>query len=298
MELRDLITFREIAKTKKFRLASESLNCTQPTLTARIKNLEDELGVNLFERTSQGVKLSEAGEVFLPHIKIILDKLDEATKTIKIWKANSQTTLLIGASFYVSCYELPQIISTFKEIYPNIHLYVRTGRSSDIKSMVENHEVQLGLARGLGNQTKLQTYKLNEEPIVLCTYPQHPLSKRDNILLQDIASEPLISYKGGYWSTVEKAFGDLKIKPNIAMELDSIEAIKKIIMETNSASLLPLQSVKTEMIQKQIKTINILQPKLTRNTYLYAYHQRELSIYLKAFVKTIENTYTLRNIKS
>ncbi|ATW27417.1 LysR family transcriptional regulator [Candidatus Formimonas warabiya] len=293
MELRDLNTFKVIAETKKFRHASEILNYTQPTLTARIKNLEDELGIALLDRTSQGVNLTKAGELFLPYVQKIIKTAEEATDALILLKNDLTTNLLIGASFFVSCYELPSLLSTFRKHYPQICLHVRTARSTEIVPMVERNEIQLAIARGVVASASLEKIKLSEEPIVLCTHPSHPLSTLTRISLQDIGSIPLIAYQRGrgYWVVVEKAFENFSLKPVIMMELDSIEAIKKMIMQTVGASLLPYAAVQEEIAQKQIHALNIVNPGLTRDTYLYSGPLNKISKPTKAFVEMVKMIY-------
>lgn len=234
MELRDLASFYEIYKAKKFSSAAEILHCTESTLSARIKNLEAEVGARLFERGPKGVTLSEEGYLLLPYVEKTLFLLREARQTLNEWSSCAKGSISIAASNYISCYQLPHILCSFKSAYPHVELNVHVGRSSDVINMVRNYEAQIGLSRSPLSDPLMTSIKISQDPLVLCVYPEHPLAHLPFVDLKDLENYPLISYQKGsdYWSFINNAFSTIGFTPTVFMKLDSMEATKKMVSKS------------------------------------------------------------------
>lgn len=125
MELRQLEYFRQIADTHSFNEAARHLNMSQPPLSYQIHQLEEELGVQLFERTSKGVILTNAGEVLYERAGNLLDYADSAK--LEVTKAGKKRVLRIGMTSTTTAVMMP-FISTFAKKYPDVNFEVRDGK--------------------------------------------------------------------------------------------------------------------------------------------------------------------------
>lgn len=283
-----MVSFYEIYKTKKFSSAAERLHCTESTLSARIKNLETEVGAHLLVRGTKGITLSEEGSLLLPYVEKILFLLREAQQTLHEWASCNKGSISIAASNYSSCYQLPSILHAFKAVFPNVEINVRVGSSPDVINMVRNYEAQIGLVRDPLSDPLMTAIKISQDPIVLCVYPEHPLAALSFVDLKDLKDYPLISYqKGpGYWTFINNAFSTSGVTPNVFMELDSMEATKKMVSKTLGIAFLPQLVIKEELEHGILRAIKISNPpELSRATYVFFNKDKRLSGPLKDFLE-------------
>ena len=153
MELRQLEYFRQIADTHSFNEAARHLNMSQPPLSYQIHQLEEELGVQLFERTSKGVILTNAGEVLYERAGNLLDYADSAK--LEVTKAGKKRVLRIGMTSTTTAVMMP-FISTFAKKYPNVNFEVRDGSTYTLYSYLMDGIIDISVAR-----TPLQLNKVN-----------------------------------------------------------------------------------------------------------------------------------------
>src|SRR5256885_5308342 len=141
--------FLEVARTGNVSRAAEALYVTQPALTARIQALEKELGEALFVRTGRGVRLTDAGRVFLPCAERAVQAVEDGRQALSDLRSASAGRLALGAAPAVSTYVLPPVLKRFANLHPRVDVAVRTGHSEEILAMVLKDEVQVGLVRTL-----------------------------------------------------------------------------------------------------------------------------------------------------
>src|SRR5215211_7016238 len=139
--------FLAVARLGNVSRAAEEMYLTQPTLTARLKGLEEDLGDQLFVRTSRGMRLTEAGKEFVPYAERCLASLEEGRQRLRELRGATGGRLALGTSPGVSTYALPAILERFTAAHPRVSVSVRTGHSENILEMVLKEEVHLGLAR-------------------------------------------------------------------------------------------------------------------------------------------------------
>ena len=151
MELRQLEYFRQIADTHSFNEAARHLNMSQPPLSYQIHQLEEELGVQLFERTSKGVILTNAGEVLYERAGNLLDYADSAK--LEVTKAGKKRVLRIGMTSTTTAVMMP-FISTFAKNYPDVNFEVRDGI------------IDISVARTPLQLNKVNSFTLCSEPMI------------------------------------------------------------------------------------------------------------------------------------
>ncbi len=298
MEIQALEAFWWIAKTGSFNRAAERLFLTQPSVTARIQALEKELGQTLFERKPRGVRLTDAGRVLLPHAERVLQDIRRAHQAVQDLETASGGSLTVGSALTSSAYLLPQILTRFKANYPAVEVLVRTGRSHQIQQLVLDESVQLGLVHApLPSHAEIEAWPLSEEPILLVVYPDHPLSGRLAVGLEELAGESLITTdrNSGYWAMVEQWWAGQGFVPRITMELDSIEAAKRMVMSGLGVTMMPQSTVESELRMKQLITIPLVQSEgLKRQNILIHRRGKVWSGTARALLETLATMYKVR----
>lgn len=248
MEMVHLETFLQVAELGSLSRAAETLGLTQPTISARIQALERDLGQRLFERRGRGVRLTEAGRALLPYAERTLSVLREGKAAVSLSGHPSRGRLRIGTARVIGAYVLPDILADFRNHYPGIELAILTGRSHEVLQMVLDQEVHVGLGRALVHP-EVEAVYLYDEEIVFVTHPQHPLAQRGRALISEIALEPLILYDkdSTYYVLITRVCREARIVPKVTMNLDSVEATKKMIERGLGVSFLPYSAIQTEL---------------------------------------------------
>lgn len=258
MLLAGLQGFVEVARTRNVSFAARVLFITQPALTARLQRLESDLGVSLFVRTPRGMRLTEAGEAFLPYATRALDALADGRRLVQTVAGGGAGRLALGAAPALSTYVLPGILATFAAAHPRVRVSVRTGHSEEILELILSERVDLGLVRALRHPDIVST-PLYEDRLVLVVRPQHAFAARGRIRLEEIAGEQLVTFDrtSSYTELTNALFRGAGVQPLGVMELDNTEAAKKMVQQGFGVALLPQTSVAAELDTGTLRRVEI-----------------------------------------
>ena len=258
MELRELESFLVAARIGSFRGAARASFVSQPSLSARIKSLESELRTPLFHRMGRGVRLTEAGEAFLPYAERVLEFLDKGREAVRQTLDEQQGTITIGSARTIGTYMLPPTLDRFQRLHPQVSARIRTGRSTDVLAMIIDGVVDVGLSRGLVHPDVHSIYLYDEE-IVLVTYPEHPFAEAGHARIAEVARQPLILYdpSSTYFLLINQACREAGIVPKIETTLDSIEATKRMVALGLGISFLPRSAIRSEVEMGRLTPIGM-----------------------------------------
>jgi DNA-binding transcriptional LysR family regulator len=222
--------FLAVARLGNVSRAAEEMYLTQPTLTARLKGLEEDLGDQLFVRTSRGMRLTEAGKEFVPYAERCLASLEEGRQRLRELRGATGGRLALGTSPGVSTYALPAILERFTAAHPRVSVSVRTGHSENILEMVLKEEVHLGLAREI-DHPEVESMALYEDELVLVVDPQHRFTEKGTAEISEVGQEQLIMFdsSSSYYELTQSLFRNAGIREFSAIELDNIEAAKRMV---------------------------------------------------------------------
>lgn len=230
MENFRLKVFRAVAKHLNFRRAAEELCLTQPAVTMQIKALEQQLGVQLFDRSGARISLTPAGTMLLKYAGKI-DKLETAAMAALSQFADGQRgELRIGASLTIAQYILPHLFGAFQQQHPQVRSYVTTCNTEQVLEALVAHEVSLGFIEGPTLRRDVRTEVFLEDEIVLMVPPAHEWSERGFVEPEELKQERLIMRERGSGTrrVVEMALQKRGVKTkqlSLAMEFDSTEGI-------------------------------------------------------------------------
>lgn len=293
MELGQLEAFVQVANLRSFSKAAEVLFLTQPSVTARIQTLEKELGEQLFERTGRSVRLSDAGATFLSYAERVLKDVQEGRDALEALRNAEYGTLRIGSAMTISAYVLPRILKTFRTRFPGVAVSIRTGHSDLIMEMVLADEVQIGLVRGLVHP-ELETVHLYDDEVVLVTSPSHRFASEQSAAIEAVGTEPLIFFDKGssYYGLIHGYFRDAGIIPTHAMELDSMEATKKMVEEGLGIAILPRVSVEREIKLGLLVEVAISDVSPLKRPIAFIYRRnRKHARTVIAFIELLQSLY-------
>ena len=293
MELGQLEAFVQVASHRSFSKAAEVLYLTQPSVTARIQSLEKELNEELFERTGRSVRLTDAGTAFLPYAERVLKDVQEGRDALESLRQGDFGNLRLGSALTISTYVLPRILKTFRARYPGVDVSIRTGRSDQVLEMLLGDEVQVGIVRALVHHD-VETVHLYDDEVVLVADPGHPFARTRSADIEQVGQQPLIFFDKGssYYGLVHGVFRDAGVVPRHAMELDSMEATKKMVEEGLGIAILPRVSVERELKLGLLVDIEITGvPRIRRQIALVYRRNRRQARTVCAFIEVLQNIY-------
>ncbi|MBP7998647.1 MAG: LysR family transcriptional regulator [Chloroflexi bacterium] len=198
MELDQLQAFLAVVHEGSFTAAAESLSLTQPSLSARIHNLEQIVGGMLFQRERRPVRLTLLGETFLPYVERALNILEAGQEALQLVRQGAVGRVIVGATFSLSTYLLPQVVMDFNWRYPLADLYIEAGHTDFVMNQLKDGVFNLGLAAAFPNllaQTRV-LLRLHDKMIVAVS-PEHPLANQQNVALGELWQYRLVLINWG-----------------------------------------------------------------------------------------------------
>jgi DNA-binding transcriptional LysR family regulator len=271
MRLEQLEAFVLTAQRGAVSRAAEALFVTQPTLTARLKGLEQELGSRLFIRTGRGMRLSDAGRAFLPYAERSLGAAAAGRRLLAELERGESGQLALGAAPAVSTYVLPGILTRFRRTHPKVGLAVRTGHSEEVLELVLGEEVQVGLGRAL-RHPQVDAIPLYEDELLLVVDPRHPFAAEGTIGTEQISDVQLILFDrtSSYHRLTNEFFRGAGAVPRGVMELDNIDAAKKMVEQGLGVALLPHTAVAGELEAGTLRAVSLADaPALRREIVIF-----------------------------
>ena len=299
MDFPQLEAFLEAASRGSFRRAADALYLSQPSVSARVQTLEDEVGVALFHRTARGVRLTEMGQVFLPFAQRSMETLRRGREVLESVRQASAGILNMATARVIGTYVLPETLQKFQRLYPETNLHIKVGGSSDVLQMVVDEEVQLGLARFM-QHPDVDALHLYDEEAVLVVHPDHPFAKTGGAAMFAVAQEPLILYDPGdpgssYFQFINRVCRDAGVTPKVEMNLDSVEAAKNMVQLGLGISFLPRSGVRRELESGTLTLIDVAEvPPVLLPTYVLLRRGQQHGPVVIAFLNLLQETYNVR----
>jgi DNA-binding transcriptional LysR family regulator len=298
MEISQVETFLAVATFGGFHRAAEALHITQPAVSARIKALEDSLGVSLFTRSRGGLVVSEAGRTFRPHAEQLLRVASLARQAVHQGQPASGLPLQIAAALSISVYFLPDVLKRFQQSHPNVIISIRPGHSKEVLDMVLNEEAEIGLARSL-QHPEVETISLREDPLLLVAHPRRGPEHTNRAHLEKVASWPLIFYERGSsdWTLTHSLFRRAGLVPNVALEVDSIETAKRMVERGLGLSFLPQLAVGREIRTRKLVAVKLIDAEpLQRSLDVIHPRRRPLRPEAREFLQMVREAATSRSV--
>jgi len=290
MEIDQVETFLAVATFGGFHRAAEALRISQPAVSARIKALEDSLGVTLFARSRGGLVVSDAGRTFRPHAEQLLRTAALARQAVHDAQPSSGVPLRIAAALSISVYFLPDILQRFQQSHRDVIISIRPGHSKEVLEMILNEEAEIGLARSL-QHPEVETISLREDPLLLVAHPRRGPEHTRRAHLEKVASWPLIFYDHGSsdWTLTHSLFRRAGLVPNVALEVDSIETAKRMVERGLGLAFLPQLAVGSELRSRKLTTVKLLDAEpLQRSLDVIHPRRRPLRPEAQAFLQMVK----------
>ncbi len=290
MDLFQLETFMAVAEEKSFSRAAVKLHRTQPAISQVIRKLEVEMDEVLFDRAARDATLTAAGEVLREYAERLLNLRGEATTALSELRSLHRGRLNVAANEYTCLYLLP-VIDVFRRLSPQIHVTVQRSLASRMAEELLQHSVELGIVSYRPDDPQIRSIVVYRDDLVFVMHPGHPLAHGKEVSIRELGAENFVAHNvpSPLRQKVVQAFQRHKTPLNMAVELPSLEAIKRFVAMGNGVALLPGLTARQEIERGELVQLRV--PELSFERRLRVVHRKQanLSHASLAFLKVVES---------
>ncbi|MBE7941034.1 MULTISPECIES: CysB family HTH-type transcriptional regulator [Ramlibacter] len=230
--------------------AAKALHTSQPGVSKAIIELEEELGVEIFARHGKRLKrVTEPGQHVIKSIELIMREVGNLKRIGEQFSAEDSGTLSIATTHTQARYVLPVPVAKLREAYPKVNVTLHQGSPDQVARMVLDEIAEIGIAtESLDHYQDLVTLPCYEWEHVLVLPRSHPLATKERISLEDLATEPIITYHPSFTgrTRIDTAFAQRKLEPRIALEAIDSDVIKTYVRLGLGIGIVAEMSVRDE----------------------------------------------------
>lgn len=257
MELRHLATFTAVAEEGSFTRAADRLRVVQSAVSAAIRNLERELGVPLFERTTHRVELTDAGRLLLPEARRTLAAAAGAREVVDQLRGGLRGTVRLGMmqSQRATAVSVARLLATFRAEHPGVDVELRVGASAAHAADLRSGRLDLAyLALPTGSTAGLTLVPLEAEPMPLVCPPDHRLAERTEVELVDLADETFVDTPPEWGNRIatDRAFAAAEVRRTIRYEVADLGSVLDFVRYRLAVAIMPAGRIGAESDLRRI----------------------------------------------
>ncbi len=279
MTLFQLHVFLAVVESGSFTKAGERIGLSQSGVSHTIAALEEDLGISLLHRSRSGIKLTEAGERIVTHVRTVLQQTEQI-KQVAAQAAGLQIgTIRIGTFPSVSAKLLPGILRTYRSRYPGVEISLFEGSYPEIEEWIRAGVVDVGFTPFPVEE--LDAVVLAEDPLKVVLPAQHPLSEQPFLQLEQLAEEPFIMPMAGCERLVGEAFRGKGLNPDIQFEVADTSTILAMVEAGIGVTVVPELTLPRNL--PNVKVVELV-PQVLRRIGLAVRSQDQSPPAVKAFI--------------
>jgi DNA-binding transcriptional LysR family regulator len=289
MDFDQLHTFLEIVRLKSFSKAAQTCYRTQPAISAQVRQLEQELRADLFERFGSRISLTTAGRIFAEYAEQLLEIKQRAQDAIAELEINPRGELVIAANEATCIYVLPNVFSEFKKQFPAVQLQVDRSNASRVVEAVMENSADFGLTQLPVEEKRLQVVSVHHDEIRLIVPAGHPLANRKSVSADDLIDEQLLLPKQGKTRARLNEWLDLvSDQVQVSMELDSTEMMKRFVAAGLGLSFLAVSNCLEEIAAGKLRALPLAPEPMIRRLGLIYRKDKALSKAALGFIHVVQ----------
>jgi DNA-binding transcriptional LysR family regulator len=274
MEITQLEFFVSVIEEGGFSKAAERVYRTQPAVSIAIRRLEEEVGAPLLDRSQKTPTLTDAGRIVFDYARRILSLRDQAREAVSELRTLQRGRVRVGANESTSLYLLPDVILAFRERHPAVKVEIYRHASARLPREVLAGGLDLALTAYEPEDSDLQAFPVFEDELVLVMPPEHALAGREFVSIEDLGGESFLAHnvRAASRNRVVEAFAEHHTPLNIALELATIETIKRFVLKQVGIAFVPRMCVAEELEAETLATVPVRGLEYRRT--IWAIHRR------------------------
>ncbi|MFD3260390.1 LysR family transcriptional regulator [Paenibacillus lentus] len=249
--MEDLLVFTTVVEQSSLNKASKLLNLSQPALSRKIAKLEEEWGVALFDRKGKRLELTRVGQEAYIYALEQRQRHQQFLQSVSRFKTAERRVVTLGASLTTIQTTLPPLVTALMNKSPDIEVKLVTGKTHEIVSYVRDKRVDLGVVASSISEQGLKCITLFQDHLELVVPKSHTLAAGRPATMEDLNGLPMIIFSKGTWyrKLIDDLFGRYSIIPDVRMEIDSFEAIVRLVPTCRAAALLPQSYLRPQLLK-------------------------------------------------
>ena len=293
MDFDQLHTFTEIVRLKSFSKAAQTCYRTQPAISAQVRQLEQELRTELFERFGSRISLTTAGKIFSEYAEQMLELRKRAQDAIAELEQNPRGELVIAANEATCIYVLPKVFSEYRQLFPAVQLQVDRSYASRVVDAVMENTADFGMTQLPVEEKRLQVVSVHYDEIRLIVPARHRLAESKSVSARDVVEDFLLLPKQGKTRTrLNEWLENVEDQIQISMELDSTEMMKRFVMAGLGLAFLALSNCKEEIAAGKLRAVPLAPEPMMRRLGLIYRKDKALSKAALGFIQVVMENVT------
>ena len=295
MELFQLETFLAVAEEKSFSRAAKRLHRTQPAVSQVIRNLEEEVGELLLDRSSRDGTLTDAGRLLHEYAQELLNLRNEARQSLVELRQLQKGRLIIAANEYTSLYLL-QVLHEFRREHPMIHITIQRALASKVPQQLQEHAAELGTVSFRPEDPQLRSIVVYRDELAFVVPPTHRLAGASSVSIRQLGEEVFVAHNvpSPYRAKVLQSFARHKTPLRMDVEMPTIDSIKKFVAMGNGVALVPGLAVEHEIARGELVKVPVSELNFERRLRIVYRRNATLSHAAQAFLKIVETLSSTR----
>jgi DNA-binding transcriptional LysR family regulator len=295
MDIRHLTYFIEVAKYRSFTKASKSLHLSQSTLSKVVKSLEEELNVELIDRSLKKIELTDAGEIVLAEGEIIMESLNDLSINLYDLMNLKKGKIKVGIPPIIGFLFFPKIIKGFNNLYPDIQIKISEDDSNKVKQEVKEGILDLGVVMLPVDEKEFDVIPFVYEELSLFVHHTHHLAQREKVEMKELKNENFILFKQELINIlIIQECQRVGFRPKIAFEISEWGFISEMIGENIGISICP-KPIAKKMDQDLIKMVSIDNPIFPWHLGLISKKRKHASPAVREFIQYISANIPLKS---
>lgn len=284
LTLRQLKVFESVARHLNYTRAAQELFLTQPAVSMQVKQLEESLGVALFEQLGKRIHLTEAGREVLGYARTVTQQLDELEGILNHIKGLSGGRLRISVATTAN-YFIPTLLGTFSRRHPGVTISLDVTNRETLLQQLSENTVDLVIMGQPPAELDAEADAFMENPLVIVAPPDHPLAREKKIPLARLQEETFLVREPGSGTRIamERFFAEREMHLKTGMEVGSNEAIKQSVQAGLGLGLLSRATIEQELTLKRLVVLDVADFPIMRHWYLVHRRGKRLSAVAEAF---------------
>jgi len=288
--IRQLVVLEAVAKNLSFTKAAEELHLTQPAVSMQIKQIEESIGLALFEQIGKKIYLTEAGTEMYNYSRAIQQQLSEAETVFEDLKGVKRGNLTIAIASTAN-YFAPKILAAFKDQHPNVTFSLDVTNRKGLLKHLENNDTDVVIMGKPPKSMDLEAERFMDNPLVVIAPIDHSLVNRGQISMQSLLKETFILREkdSGTRIAIERFFADQGMELKTSLNMSSNEAIKQAVQAGLGLGIVSIHTLEMEQLLKRLAVLDVESFPILRHWYIVHRSGKRLSPVATAFTKFILN---------
>ena len=285
MDFDQLNTFLEVARLSSFSKAAETCFRTQPAISSQIRALEEEVGAKLFDRSGGKVSLTQPGKAFQKYAEQQMEARKQMIAALAEMEKVPRGELVVGANEGTCLHILPEVFAEFKKQYPGVAVSIRRSERAKVLENIIDNSVDFGVISIPVSDNRLTVVTIHRDELLLIAAAGHPLARMKSASIAEAAKFPLLLPKVGRTrDALEELFHERGLKPNISMELDSSELLKRFVAADVGVGFIARSNVVEDVKAGVLAAVPIKDAQIRRDLALVFRKDKALSRAALAFI--------------